>query len=59
MTDAKVRTSITIDPSLLEDARNTCEAEGRSFSALVQDAVSEYLLARRTVPSAEALGALP
>lgn len=42
------RTTILADPELLLDARYLARREGKTFTALVQDALREYIEAHRT-----------
>ncbi len=39
----KVRTSITIDPQVLSASREAASLEGKSFSALVESCLAEYV----------------
>lgn len=41
--EAKTRTSITIDPEVLDAARKHCEAANVSVSSLIEDAVKAKL----------------
>jgi len=43
--EAKIRTSITIDPAVLNDVRKVCEAASRSVSSYIEDALKEKMLA--------------
>ena len=43
--EAKIRTSITIDPAVLNDVRKVCEAASRSVSSCIEDALKEKMLA--------------
>ena len=42
------RTTILADPELLLDARHFAKQRGITFTALIQDALREYLAAHRT-----------
>lgn len=42
------RTTITADENLLYEARYQAELEGKTFTALVQAALAEYIKAHRT-----------
>lgn len=50
--EAKTRTSITIDPAVLEAARKHCEAANISVSAFIETAVSEALGVAKAVEQA-------
>ena len=41
--EAKVRTSITIDPAVLDAARKLCENSSRSVSSFIEEALNEKL----------------
>lgn len=43
--EAKIRTSITIDPAVLNDVRKVCENASRSVSSYIEDALKEKMLA--------------
>lgn len=47
--EAKTRTSITIDPAVLDAARKHCEAANISVSSLIEEAVKAKLAG--SVPS--------
>ena len=39
--ESKVRTSITIDPLVLDTARKVCEEKGKSVSSYIEEALME------------------
>lgn len=41
--EAKVRTSITIDPAVLDTVRRLCENNTRSVSSFIEEALNEKL----------------
>ena len=41
--EAKVRTSITIDPAVLDLVRKLCENSGRSVSSFIEEALNDKL----------------
>ena len=48
--EAKTRTSITIDPTVLEGARKHCEASNISVSAFIESAVRSALTSGTVTP---------
>ena len=50
--EAKTRTSITIDPAVLDAARKHCEAANISVSSFIETAVSEALGVSKAVAAA-------
>lgn len=41
--EAKVRTSITIDPAVLDAVRKLCENSARSVSSFIEEALNDKL----------------
>lgn len=41
--EAKIRTSITIDPAVLNQVRGVCESASRSVSSYIEDALKEKM----------------
>jgi hypothetical protein len=45
--EAKVRTSITINPEVLDNVRKFCEDKGRSVSSFIEEVLQASLSANR------------
>lgn len=51
--EAKIRTSITIDPAVLNQVRKVCEGASRSVSSYIEDALKEKMAAESSSPVTE------